>query len=393
MRPQTIGLALASTVTGVFLAAVAFVLVWQNMPEPRPQNNVNFKNARPQFAFNFDAPVAVDDGPFLDFDMGVVEPIQPGNIANVRGNAVAVKDYTLSEPITHGNLTIFLVHGPDTLKDSKIVTLQEAIAQGTAVVRDQGNLFVDNRGNAPLFIQAGDIVKGGNQDRTLPYDMLIPAQTNNVPLAALCVEQGRSFPRGNETSSSFHTSNEQLPTRSLKLAAYGKNQQAVWNNVRTTQDTLTRNLGSKVNGAQSQTSLQLTLEHPQVQNAVQGYVTNLAPVTAGKDDVIGYVAAVNGKVQSADIYASSSLFTKLWPKLIRASAVDALSEKQGNAAFEAPSAESVQAFLSNAEQGQASKIQGIRGTVLRQETAQTLLHDTCVPSQNNLVLHRSFLVK
>src|SRR5207302_376777 len=101
--------------------------------------------------------------------------------------------------------------GKDVIKDTEIVTLQEAIANNQAVVHDTGHLLtIDNHGHAALFIQAGDIVKGGNQDRTIPYDMLIPANTQGVSVAALCVEQGRSQPRGNEASASFATSTEQL---------------------------------------------------------------------------------------------------------------------------------------------------------------------------------------
>jgi hypothetical protein len=284
------------------------------------------------------------------------------------------------------------VHGEDTLPDAKIMTLEEALTQNQAIVHEGWPLTVENRGNAPLFIQSGDIVKGGNQDRTLPYDTLIPANTT-VRLSAWCVEQGRSFPRGNEVSTSFQTSSDSLPTRKLKLAAY-ENQNAVWANVANTQNALTRNLGTRVNSDQSPSSLQLALEHPQLKKAVNGYVNTIAPATVGKNDVIGYVVAVNGKVQSADVYASSSLFIKLWPKLIRASAVDALSEKQGDAAFDAPTAENVQAFLSGAEQGQARRVHASnRSVVVRQDSGHTLLHDTCLPTQENVVLHRSFLAK
>jgi hypothetical protein len=385
MRPQTVGLVLASCITGVFLAAVCFVLAWQNWPEDRHQPNhggvVHF------------GPIQVEDAPLLNLGLANANlaPLPQAELANLRGNAVAVNDYTLSEPITHGNLTVFLIHGQDALKDANIMTLEEALTQNQAVVQEGWPVTVHNRSNVPLFVQSGDIIKGGNQDRTIPYDSLIPPLTA-VKLNAWCVESGRSSPRGAEISTSFQTATEAVPTRKLKLAVFA-NQNAVWANVANTQNALTRNLGAKVNANQSPSSLQLTLEHPQLKNAVQNYVNAIAPATAGKDDVIGYVVAVNGKVQSADVYASSSLFMKLWPKLVRASAVDALTERQGNAEAAPPDADSVHAFLNSAEQGQASKVGSTHSTVVRQETGQTLLHDTIVPNQNNLVLHRSFLVK
>jgi hypothetical protein len=384
MKPQTLALIAASTITGVFLATVGLVLALPLLTAPTLDRQFAVNNFNPQFAplANFEAPVEK------------VQPLAKEDLPQVRGVVVPTQDYALSAPHTHGNLTIFLIHGPDTMKNTKVLTLQEALEQNIAVVHDSGvRLTIDNRGNAPLFIQSGDIVKGGNQDRTLPYDMLVPAHTNGTPIAALCVEQGRSIPRGNELSESFQISSEQLPSRQLKLAAYRQSQNDVWNNVRTLQDNLTRITGGSVKAQQSSTSLQLSLEHARVQRAVQKYFAPLAPVVEGKNDVIGYAVVINGKIQSADVYASNAMFQKLWPKLIRASAVEALAERQPGAVIKPPNAEAVQAFLAEAEKGQAFRVDANRSTVIRQETPESLLHDTCDPTQENLVLHRSVLAK
>ena len=45
------------------------------------------------------------------------------------------------------------------------------------------------------------------------------------------------------------------------------------------------------------------------------------------DDVVGYVFAVNGKLNSADVYPSNGLFRKMWPKLLQASVTEAIGEK------------------------------------------------------------------
>jgi hypothetical protein len=373
------GLVAASVVTGLFLAAVGLVLAWPIITAPRDEGFVNVAPGGPIFAMQEPAPVQ--------------QPLAPHELPKVRGEVVRVRDYNLSAPVNHGNLTIYLVHGKDTIDAAKILTLQEALEQNVATVRDTGfNLTIDNRSNAALFIQSGDIVKGGNQDRTLPYDMLIPANSAGTTMAALCVEQGRSFPRGNEVSTSFATATEQLPTRQLKLAAYRQAQNEVWNNVRVLQGNLERSAGGSVKANLSESSLQLSLEHQRVQTAVQDYMVKLAPSTAGKNDVIGYVAVVNGNIQSADVYASNALFLKLWPKLIRASAVEALAEGQ-RGDVDAPDAAAVRAFLANAEKGNPSQVQAGRSTVVRHESAQALLHDTCDPTRNNAVLHRSFLAK
>jgi len=129
------------------------------------------------------------------------------NLPKSRQQLVTTRDGKVTGPYTHGNLAIFLIHGNDTLQDQEILTLQEGLEQNVVTVRDPNTshlLTIENRSKTALFIQGGDIVKGGTQDRVLPYDLIVPPQSNHM-IMALCVEAGRSFPRGNEMSTSFQT--------------------------------------------------------------------------------------------------------------------------------------------------------------------------------------------
>ena len=56
------------------------------------------------------------------------------------------------------------------------------------------------------------------------------------------------------------------------------------------------------------------------------------------NDAIGFAYAINGTVQWVDVYASGELFRKLLPKLLDASAQEAIIELQKGKAFSAPSA-------------------------------------------------------
>jgi hypothetical protein len=338
----------------------------------------------------------------MDFDGGGVlfpnqapaRPCTKEELPTLRGAVVPVRDYTFSGPFAHANLTVVLIHGPDTLKDDRILSLQEALEQNLVVVHE-GRLTIENRGNVPVFIQAGDIVKGGCQDRVLPYDQLIPPRTGEIQLAGFCVEAGRSGPRGLELSSSFQSAMEQLPGKRLNLAArYRQSQTDVWAGVAQIQLALARNLGGPVQSPQSMTSMQLTLEAPRVQAAVQAYVNDLAPVVAGQKNVIGMAVVINGQVQGAEVYASSSLFQRLWPKLLKANAVAAVAERQPGQIAAPPASETIQKLLADAETGQAFQQQtASRTRVIRQEGARNLLFDTCDPARENLVLHRSYLAR
>ena len=54
-----------------------------------------------------------------------------------------------------------------------------------------------------VYLQSGDIVKGGRQDRTIAMDTIIPPKSGLMPLNAFCVENGRWSQRGGERFSQF----------------------------------------------------------------------------------------------------------------------------------------------------------------------------------------------
>jgi hypothetical protein len=265
--------------------------------------------------------------------------------------------------MTHGNLTIFLLHGADVLPGKTILTLQEALAANTAVVHETSQvneLAVENKSaEAMLFIQSGDIVKGGKQDRAIAFDMLLPPKSGRVPIGSFCVEHGRWQQRGTEVAARFDMSTAQIAGKDLKAAVVGNSsekQGEVWKEVGNTQRKLTTNNGASVAAAASPSSLQLSLENKQVQEKLAAYEQALAGAVDGKTDVIGMALCVNGKVSGAEVYGSATLFRKLWPKLLRSAATEALADLDEKKKFEPATAKAVEAFLADATAGSAKEV-------------------------------------
>lgn len=258
--------------------------------------------------------------------------------------------YSLSEPVTSGNLAIYLVHGPSRGGVAPL-TLQEALGRGAVALRETGQvnqLMIENTGGEAVFIQAGDIVKGGQQDRVLGVSMLLPPFSGAIALTAFCVEHGRWSQRGGESKLGFASSDAVAPTREIKAAIaaaaappspspdgamalaepVARSQQRIWDSVGTVQSRLSSALAAPVRAEQSPSSLQLSLENPQLARSREIYVKALGPVGLADSDVVGFVFAVNGKLDSAEIYPSNALFRKLWPKLLRAAATEALAAQE-----------------------------------------------------------------
>src|SRR5206468_10063639 len=118
-------------------------------------------------------------------------------------------EYRLEGPFTQGNLTVFLIHGKDKIKGQTFLTLQEALVQKKVIVRETrsvNELTIENVSREEVYVQSGDIVKGGQQDRMLVVDLILPPRSGKIPIAAYCVENGRWQKRGAEEEPVFNSS-------------------------------------------------------------------------------------------------------------------------------------------------------------------------------------------
>ena len=316
---------------------------------------------------------------------------------NAQDTKPTASSYRLSGPYVHQNLTVFLVHGKDQTKKT-FLTLQEALAQKKVRVyetKDVNELAIRNLSNQDIYVQAGDIVRGGEQDRMISMDFIVPPRSGRMPIGAFCVESGRWNPRGNEVAGSFSSSENSVALKGLKLAAMSTNsQQAVWENVSVAQEKLSRNVGGDVKSSVSESSFELSVENAKVKQTTAAYLSALAGILRNRPDVIGYVFAINGEVNSADIYASRALFVKLWPKLLKASAVEAIAESKKDLEAAPVTDEAIHGFLTESEQpAAATKDIGTRVRVVKKEDAKNAFYETQDRAQKDGWVHRAYIRK
>lgn len=252
------------------------------------------------------------------------------SIFTVSAQQTNMTTYGISEPLTYKNLTVFFVSGESDIAYNDYLTLEEAMKNGDIKVYETGQvseLQIENLSDKPVFIQAGDIVKGGKQDRVIQIDIIIRKKYGKVPLASFCVEHGRWSRRGGEELAEFSVSEKRIASKDLKMAAYSSSsQQDVWEEVEVVQDKLAVNMDVEVRDGRSSSSLQLTLENKELEKRSKNYQAFFNKALAGRENVLGMVFAINGEINSADIYNNAILFKKLWPKLIDACATEAIAE-------------------------------------------------------------------
>ena len=332
----------------------------------------------------------------IALSMGMIASVEAGK-GNPPQRTGSDSDYRLSGPYTHRNLSIFLVHGKNLIKSKSFLTLSEALVQKKVVVyetKSVNELSIQNFSNEDVYVQAGEIVKGGAQDRMIGVDLIVPARSGKLPISAFCVEHGRWSGRGDEQSRVFSTSSDAVTSREIKLAAKASNSQGgVWQSVTVAQDKLSKNLGARVNSPVSASSLQLAVENEKVRETADNYIQALNGIASRSDDVIGYVFAVNGKVNSADIYGSNVLFRKLWPKLLRANAIEAIAELQQNK-FKPASVDNAKVFLNESEKAAGSeKTVSARVGLMTREDSDNILFETRDKQQKDVWIHRNYIKK
>lgn len=263
----------------------------------------------------------------------------------------------ISGPYTQDNLDVFLIHATaPAVADHDYVTIEEALNQRKIVIHETGNvgelavenLFVDR----DIYIQAGEIVRGGRQDRTLGVDFVLPAK-GKMPIPSFCVEQGRWHKRGAEDASTFAVSKHYVSSRKSKLASkLHASQSDVWFSVAEDQCKLGQTIGGTVQSSESATSLELSLEHHKVKEKCAAMIHALRDLPETHSDAVGFVFAINGQLNSAEVYNSPVLFRKLWRKLLESAAVEAVAEQSaptGSAPHGHPSESDIRQFFNESD--------------------------------------------
>jgi hypothetical protein len=309
---------------------------------------------------------------------------------------VQLSNYRLSGPYNFENLSIFLIHAPDSPDRRLYTPLQDAMERNIVIVHETNHvneLAIENLSPAEeVFVQAGDIVKGGRQDRVLSVDMILPAQSGIIPISAFCVEHSRWQARGSESGDHFTltemSANYSLLQAMKDLATQG----GVWDEVESTHENIGAGVARSVRSVDSPTSLPLALENKAVQESTELYINNLSSVTDRSNDVIGFAFAVNDEIKGADVYSSNTMFKRFWPRLLKAAAIEALATP----AMKRPALplETVGAFLVNSELGaQTFSEINSRTQSVKRETEGGLFFESRDTGYGGAWIHRSYLAR
>ena len=208
-------------------------------------------------------------------------------------------------------------------------------------VREEGDvnrLIVENRGDRPVFLMAGEILKGARQDRVLQHDLWLPADSGAVTVAAFCVEHGRWGYKGGKRR--FESSGSISNVRVRQAAMSEAGQGAVWDSVAETQ---------KANGVASPSgALLVVYEDGRLSRRLDQMVSDLRELTDDYPEMNGVAVQIDERIVAVDVFPDRRLLVSLWPKLVRSYALEALGRDTQQAAL---SRTQVRDFLNDAAAG------------------------------------------
>jgi hypothetical protein len=323
-------------------------------------------------------------------------------------------DLRLEGPFENRNLAIYVVRGPSPADNRSYVTLDEALRAGTAVLRERGaasgqdhaqvnELEIENKSDRWLFLQAGDVISGGKQDRTIAIDVALAPRSAPQPISAFCVEHGRWTAKSG-SGLAFQGNTAIVGSGGLKRKIQGeKSQSGVWDEVAAgsakASVLVTGAAGRPASALSSTGTFNAIVENREIRSQRADYVNSLLPRLEQSRDAIGLVVAVNGEIIAADIYGSRALFHQLARKLVESYALEALlARNEAKAAAKPPGKDAALAFLADVSVA-SGKDESVTPEIHRttRETAKVVLYEYTDAARDSagagLLLHKNFVKK
>jgi hypothetical protein len=258
-------------------------------------------------------------------------------------------------PTVRGNLALYPVLADRAGDSSMLMTLDEGVRSGEVTVTEAGDdrglvrnghtvpprgggaevnrLVLVNNSKRPLLLLAGEIVTGGKQDRVIGADRIVPPESAPVDLSVFCVEPGRWV----ASSANFGSMGAQMAQPSVRTPAMAEHNQAkVWENVRASNANIAAGLAAPAAAqVEATTSYAKVFSNTAVAATVSAEYGGVEGERAilrelKEKGAVGVVVAINGEVAWADVFSSTDLLARYWPKLVRSYVAEAMTNRSGH---------------------------------------------------------------
>jgi hypothetical protein len=233
------------------------------------------------------------------------------------------RDIRVTGPYVHDNMAVFLIHA-DQQEPGDFLTLNEGLTKGLVEITEKDQqqvreLLIDNKSDRPLYLQEGERLKGGKQDRIIASSLVIPAHSGKQALPAFCVEQGRWTAKDGGLNFIGGDGSALAPKGVRGAAKFEQEQGKIWAAVEKQKVSSNAAFASE----NTNSSVNELFDSPRIQSISKEYAAELTAILDKHPDAVGVAIAVNGQFEEADIYPNHGLLGKIYPRLLQSYAVQA----------------------------------------------------------------------
>ena len=267
-----------------------------------------------------------------------------------------VKEIYISQPVDAENFTIYPLIRKNPPKAKKYITLEQGLEKNIVIVKEIGNQDVE--GNRPergynssiglggnqagnsnvgsnatvnaveivnnsknyLYIIAGEIIIGGNQDRVITTDMVIePNSKKRVDVC--CVEHGRWHVRNSSDGENFKQVARALVQKDIKskIQDSGTNAQGeVWSKI--------SSCNSAIGNSNTSDTYHKFIKHNE--KKITCLEQTLSKGMKDLKNICGVIVCINGDIIGLELFATPPIFNLFKERLINGYILDSVAMRE-----------------------------------------------------------------
>jgi hypothetical protein len=206
-----------------------------------------------------------------------------------------------------GGFAPMLIDNPD------IISLSQAINQGLATISERGSastenvhwLRINNQSDKSIFINSGEMISGGRQDRMVMKDTILVPTKRDQYIPVMCVEEGRWSDK--EKKFAY---NDFANIHLRKVLDVAKNQVLIWNEI----DNQLQS-GDIKNTTMAYLARKSDKKFMEVDDDYFRFFKQ--KFKSSDSTIVGFVCVSGNKIIGSDIFASRNLFYSQLEPLLR----------------------------------------------------------------------------
>lgn len=225
-----------------------------------------------------------------------------------------IQGLVIGAPVRVRNMTLYPISSPQAKVGQEYVSLESAAASNEVEVSETeraSQVMIKNKSAHDITLLCGEILTGGEFDRVVVSDMVVPAKSSQT-VPVYCVEPSRG---GGGQKFQKDSGKHWAPSGIVRMIQSGSGQSSVWSAAQAYVRAF------KVKG--KATSLASAWNEPSVVRVLDEYQKGFEGFVYREKNIIGVAVVLNGNLNYVELVRDPEMFRQIFPKLVESAALTA----------------------------------------------------------------------